>query len=118
VPSVSSAVIAIDQGSSPLDAAASQSWSYAVVTAESSYFVLVGAGEAPEIARDVLPLCTATEIVATLNFRAWRHFLNLRLKGTTGRPHPQIVQLSKYIAKQLLVIAPCVFSEFVDATDG
>lgn len=91
---------------------AENAWKTSVHAAELAYFTMVRSGEAPEIARDVLPLCLATEIYMTANFRAWLHFLNLRLKGTTGRPHPQIIELSKLIAEQLVKIAPTVFSDF------
>lgn len=108
----------IRRDGTPMDAKAEGAWSAAMAAAELSYFTMIDAGEAPEIARDVLPLCTKTEIVATFNFRSWRHFLNLRLNGSTGRPHPQILALSKMIAPLLVGIAPCVFSEFADASNG
>ena len=44
-------------------------------------------GEHPEIARAVLPLCTATELYMTANLREWRHILKLR---TDKAAHPQM----------------------------
>lgn len=102
----------IRRDGSPMTSKAEGAWGASVRAAELAYFTMIEEGEAPEIARDVLPLCTKTEIVATYNFRSWRHFLNLRLKGSTGRPHPQILALCRLIAPQLVAIAPTVFSDF------
>lgn len=46
---------------------------------ESSYKKLIDIGVKKDIARSVLPLATATELVMTMNFRSLRHFLKLRL---------------------------------------
>lgn len=46
----------------------------------------------PEIIRDVLPNCTATSLVMTMNFRELRHFLKLRLDKAA---HPQIRELAR-----------------------
>jgi thymidylate synthase (FAD) len=51
-------------------------------------------------ARQVLPLCTKTEVVYTAFESDWRHFLDLRLFGKTGEPHPQIKQLAELIKKE------------------
>lgn len=47
----------------------------------------------PEQARAVLPNATMARIMWTANLREWRHILNLRAVGTTGRPHPQMSQV-------------------------
>ena len=49
----------------------------------------------PQQAREILPLCTATEIVHTAFASDWRHFFDLRLFGKTGAPHPNMKQLAK-----------------------
>jgi thymidylate synthase (FAD) len=46
--------------------------------AESAYMTLLEAGNKPEMARDVLPQCTATHMVWTANIREIRHFLRMR----------------------------------------
>ena len=89
-----------------------QAWLDAAENAATSYFKLIDLGQPPEVARDVLPLCTATEIVMTGNMRAWRHFLRLRLNGTTGRPHPKIVAVSKLCNHILTQYLPIAFKEF------
>ena len=53
---------------------------HSCITAEQSYFNLLECGAKPEIARSVLPNCTATEIVVTSNIRALRNLLKLRLQ--------------------------------------
>lgn len=56
---------------------------YAMVDAlqqcEDAYKKLIELGAKKDIARSVLPLATETEIIMTMNFRALRHFLKLRL---------------------------------------
>lgn len=66
----------------PLDIEA-HSVGYAMVDflqqCEQFYQKLIELGAKKDIARAVLPQATATEIVMTMNFRALRHFLKLRL---------------------------------------
>lgn len=54
-------------------------WSASCIMAETAYNELLELGCKPETARSVLPNCTATVIKMTMNFRALRHFLKLRL---------------------------------------
>ncbi len=44
----------------------------------------------PQQARAILPNTLKTEIVITGPAFEWQHFFNLRSKGTTGAPHPDI----------------------------
>lgn len=69
-------------------------WKDAMLTAEKAYFKLIELGVAPQLARNVLPTSVKTEIVMTLNIRAWRHFFRLR---TATRAHPQIRDLANSI---------------------
>lgn len=55
---------------------------------EGIYLQLLAAGVKPEDARGVLPLDTATKVVYTYSVRRWKHIINLRYYGTTGKPHP------------------------------
>lgn len=66
----------------------------AMFSAENSYLKLVGDGWKPQQAREVLPLSTATEVVYTAFENDWRHFFDLRLRGTTGQPHPNMKQVA------------------------
>lgn len=42
----------------------------------------------PEEARGVLPLDTITKVVYTYTVEEWKHIIDLRYYGTTGKPHP------------------------------
>lgn len=68
--------------------------------AESQYFELLEQGWQPQQAREVLPLCTATEAVYTAFTSDWKHFFDLRYFGTTGAPHPNMVELTNLMANE------------------
>lgn len=70
-------------------------------TAEQCYLLMLNEGAAPQDARDVLPLCTATEAVYTALESDWKHFFDLRLRGTTGKPHPNMLELAELMHEQL-----------------
>jgi len=73
-------------------------WHKAIIAAEKAYFDLLDIGCAPQIARSVLPTCTKSEIVMTMNLREWLHFFKLR---TAKNAHPQIREIA-YSVQQLL----------------
>lgn len=54
------------------------------------------------MARSVLPTCLKTEIVMTAPMFEWGHFFNLRMRGTTGAPHPMVQALSTEVYKDAL----------------
>lgn len=83
-------------------------WTVSVRSAEATYMTLLGAGCPPEIARSILPNCLKTELVATTNFREWRHFLRLR---TSPKAHPQMREIAKAIGRILLRESPEVFGD-------
>lgn len=58
--------------------------------AEKSYNQMIELGLTPQQARAVLPNAIKTEIVVTGNDKEWQHFFNLRSRGTTGAPHPDM----------------------------
>lgn len=66
--------------------------------AEAAYNSLINSGATPQEARAVLPNAIKTEIIVTGNDAEWQHFFNLRSRGTTGAPHPDI----KIVADQAL----------------
>ena len=76
--------------------------------AATAYEHLIADGVKPEIARAVLPLCTATEIVVSGNFRAWRWMLQLR---TAKDAHPQIRALMTPLIEELKQLIPVVFDD-------
>lgn len=63
--------------------------------AEKSYLRMISWGAAPQEARQVLPLATKTELVMTGFEDDWSYFMDLRLRGTTGKPHPDM----QYVAQ-------------------
>lgn len=42
-----------------------------------------------------------TEVVMTANLREWRHFLSLRACGSTGKPHPQMLEVAVPLLNEL-----------------
>ena len=73
-----------------------------MIKSEESYFILLDKGWKPEQARVVLPNATATELVMTGFESDWEHFFNLRAKGTTGRPHPQAMELAVPLMEEMI----------------
>lgn len=55
---------------------------------EWAYRIAQFLGLPPEDARGFLPLETATRVAYTYSAFEWRHIFQLRLLGTTGKPHP------------------------------
>lgn len=68
--------------------------------AEHTYKLLLSKGWQPQQAREVLPLCTATEICHTAFASDWKHFFDLRLFGTTGKPHPDMLHLVQLMKEE------------------
>jgi thymidylate synthase (FAD) len=69
---------------------------------ESHYFIALNNGLKPEEARDLLPLCTKSELVMTAFESDWEHFFDLRYFGKTGRPHPDIKKLAEELYYKFL----------------
>lgn len=67
---------------------------YGLHQSEHVYNDLIKYGIQPQDARGNLPLDTVTECVYTYSVKEWRHILDLRYYGTTGKPHEN----AKYIA--------------------
>jgi thymidylate synthase (FAD) len=68
-------------------------WSDICEQLEGIYTSMINLGYSPQEARSILPNCLKTEIIITANEEEWEHILNLRLRGTTGKPHPQMVEV-------------------------
>lgn len=52
-------------------------------------------------ARGILPLDTATKVVYTYNVEEWRHIIDLRYYGITGKPHPNAQIIAGMIRDKL-----------------
>lgn len=68
--------------------------------AEKHYLALIEAGYKPQEAREVLPLATKCDMVMTGFVSDFKHFFDLRAKGTTGQPHPDAKALAKPLMKE------------------
>ena len=68
--------------------------------AEKYYNRLIACGASAQQARAVLPNGLKTEVIVTGNDAEWQHFFNLRSRGTTGAPHPDM----KIVADQALAL--------------
>lgn len=67
---------------------------YALSVCEKIYFSLLNAGWKPQQARNVLPLATKCDMFMTGFASDWKHFFDLRMFGTTGKPHPDMELLA------------------------
>ena len=72
-------------------------WVATCYYAEETYFRMLKEGMLPQDARGILPLDTATKLFYTYSVKEWKHILDLRYKGTTGKPHPN----AKIIATEI-----------------
>ena len=69
--------------------------------------------QARQAARAVLPNATEARIVVTGNYRAWRHFIAMR---ASEHADIEIRQLAIECLRQLIDLAPAVFSDFEIST--
>lgn len=83
-------------------------WYASCDTAEQAYFYLINEGCTPQEARAVLPNCTKTEIVCTMNIRELRHFLKLR---TSKAADPAIRMVAKMLLSKTKMLIPVLFDD-------
>ena len=88
-------------------------WKETMKACEYSYFKLLDIGLTPQEARAVLPNSLKTEVVMTANLREWRHFFKLRALGTTGKPHPQMLEVTVPLLEDFKQMIPVVFDDLV-----
>ena len=74
---------------------------------EDIYRKLIELGATKDVARSVLPLATATELVITMNFRSLRHFLKLRMAKSAHRN-------IREVARQIYDILEEKYPDFVE----
>lgn len=86
-------------------------WYDSCASAEKSYFSMMKFGATAQEARCVLPNSLKTEVVMTANMREWRHFLKLRAAGTTGAPHPQMLEVTIPLLNELRMKLPALFED-------
>lgn len=73
------------------------SWKAAMKTAEFHYLEMLNNGAPTDIARGVLPLDTHTRAIYTATLEEWKHFIDMRLHGNTGKPHGDIKVIAEKI---------------------
>lgn len=83
-------------------------WLKSMQFIEEQYNMLIENGAKPEEARAILPNSLKTEIVVTMNLRAWRHFLKLR---TDKSAHPQIREIANMILNEFNIKLPIIFED-------
>lgn len=83
-------------------------WEESMAFVEKKYFEMINAGAKPEQARSILPNSLKTEIVVTMNLRAWRHFFKLR---NAAAAHPQMREVAGMILSEFKQILPAIFGD-------
>lgn len=86
-------------------------WYSACRDSEDFYLEMLDSGSTPEQARAVLNNAVATKIMITYNIREWRHFFELRALGITGKPHPDMLQISVPMLKDFAERLPVLFGD-------
>lgn len=69
---------------------------------EREYKTMIKEDFTAQQAREVLPLCTKSELIMTGFESDWQHFFSLRLFGQTGKPHPDMVILCEKIKDECI----------------
>lgn len=93
------------------DTTSFDNWVDSCMRAERDYLDMLDNGYTPQEARAVLPTSLKTEVVMTANLREWRHFFSLRACGSTGKPHPQMLEVAVPLLKELRERVPVVFDD-------
>ena len=83
-------------------------WKHAVQLAETAYITLLENGVAPQVARDVLPLCAAVDLRMCANWREWRHILRLR---TASGAHPKMRELMGMVLEWFRASYPVIVED-------
>ena len=86
-------------------------WVHSCAYAEDAYLCMLTLGCTPQEARSVLPNSLKTSVVMTANLREWRHFFKLRAAGVTGKPHPQMLEVTVPLLIKLRELLPAVFDD-------
>lgn len=83
-------------------------WYESCMHSENAYMALLSNNVKPELARNVLPLSTATEIIVTTNIREWRQIFRLRASQFA---HPQMRSIMVSLLKELKEKIPVLFDD-------
>ena len=86
-------------------------WKSQMECAEKTYMDMIELGVTPEKARTVLPNSLKTELIMTANCREWNHFFRLRACNSTGKAHPQMLEVARPLLDEFKRTIPEVFDE-------
>ena len=86
-------------------------WREQMKQAEKAYFAMIAAGRTPQEARDVLPTSIKTELIMTANLNEWRHFFKLRAANSTGKTHPQMLEITQPLLDDVKKLIPNIFDD-------
>jgi len=86
-------------------------WESFMSLSENYYNKLINSGWFPQQARSVLPNSLKTEIVITMNLRAWRHFFTLRCAKAA---HPQMREIALKLLIEMCNYIPVVFDDLYE----
>lgn len=103
-------IISPDEDILPMCSDSYNFWWSACKSAEDAYMAMLSNGVKPEIARNVLPLSTATEIIMTANIREWRNVLRLRSSHNMCA-HPQMRSICDRLLVELKSKIPVLFDD-------
>lgn len=100
-------------------------WQRNMEASERDYFALIERGVKHYTARYVLPMGLKTEVVATYNFRMWKHVVKQRTEmksdgkgGMVPKNTPEIHFIMNQAKATLFSICPEVFYEFAPEGGG
>lgn len=80
----------------------------AVMSSYIKYKEFIADGIRPEDARAILPNCTKTELVVTMNIRQWRHFFRVRCDK---HAQEEIRTLATTLLNELKIKLPILFKD-------
>lgn len=86
-------------------------WKNAMESAENIYLNMTELGVTPEKARSVLPNSVKTELIMTANCAEWKHFFALRACNSTGKAHPQMLEVSRPLLDDFKKIISGIFDD-------
>ena len=75
--------------------------------ASGAYKALIDANWKPQQAAIVLPNALKADLVVTGFVKDWEHIFDLRVKGTTGAPHPQMKELMEPVCEYFIKKGYC-----------
>lgn len=92
----------VKENMSPIEATKYVFFKGGLQESETCYLMMLKAVAKPEEARAVLPLATKSELVMTGFESDWAKVFDLRVKGTTGKPHPDMIALMEPVMNEFI----------------